>query len=385
MTTQNANAIRLQTLRLGATALSIAMSVAAGCGGAEGSEGSIEVPEVRAAVALDELCELSNELRCAGAMGCCDADAPFGTMDECLDAGASCEDTLAEVLGSELYTSGAIVYDPEFAAGVLSAAANATAECGTQAAIPDLGELFTGTRGEGEDCSPASFGEAHRMVCAAGLSCFVDDDEDADMAVGTCLPLDFDHDESEDAPPSVEALYCSAPAELSPPSNGVVPVGLSVNAYNSTHSGTNSDVVLHFINKSETTEYYCTIKGGVDSNETKICSNIKTRTYNGVPSNNLFWVETFGSDGFGVDSVAVCTSLNGSGTQCDGTTHTAGTFDTGNSSMLEKRITWAFGMFDDGFDRIWLDSDSNGNCNTAKINLNNDNTVTCGTHTVGNH
>jgi hypothetical protein len=371
----------------------VSTSLLTGCGPELGAVDTVDVPEVRASVAIDELCELANELRCAGAMGCCEADAPYGSAEECLAASTSCESLIAEVTGSELFVDGTISYDAELAASVLQAAADSTAGCGTEAPMPELNSLFTGSLGEGEDCTPRDNSGAHMLACAPGLACVVDEDiEGVEGVFGSCEHLDVqpvaaDDDSDSDADSMTGGdLYCAAPEQPSPPSNATVPVGLSINVWNdSGAAGTNNTVYLHFINKNTTTEYYCTIAGGLDPNETKVCTNIQTRTYNGTPSNNLFWVETNGNDGLKVDSFAVCTSLKNNNTQCNGTAFTTGTFDNGDTSMLSSVKIWAFGMFDDGYDAFWVDGSGNGSCSGAKINLGDDNTVTCGTHTIGNH
>ena len=373
------------------TGVFASLALLSGCGGAVEGDNSVEVPEVRAAVELDELCELANELRCAGAMGCCEADAPFGSIEACLASSSSCEATIAEITTSDLYLDGTLSYDAELAATALQAAADATSECGSAAAMPELDTFFVGRRGEGEDCSPQVKGDTHLLSCAPGLHCAIEEDlEDVEGVHGSCEPVEIQvpalvDDEDADHEGSDE-LYCAGLEQPAAPSNASVPEGLSIRVWDdSGAAGTNNTVYLHFINKNTTTEYYCTITGGLDPDEEKVCTNIQTRTYNGTPSNNLFWVETNGNDGLKVDSFAVCTSLKNNDTKCDGTAFTTGTFDNGTTSMLSSKKVWAFGMFDDGYDAFWVDGSGNGSCSGAKINLSDDNTVTCGSHTIGNH
>lgn len=364
--------------------LSIALVavLSAGCDQAPEGDPLADLPEVRSAVALDDLCDLASELRCAGAVGCC-AESPYASVDECL-AASSCEELVDSVTGSELFADGTISYDPDAAADLLAELAEATESCGTESAAPDLGAVFVGRRGEGEDCSPRDASEAHRLACAPGLACIVHDDEADGTRTGTCERPEASYTAEQDGPepePTVEALYCAAPPErISPRASTIVPTALSLNTENTTNAGTSANVTLHFIQDGKTTEYYCTITGGISKNQTKICTNVQTRTWGSAPSNDLFYVENQSNDGLAVDSVAVCLADDGSACTSTSSSFKAGTFDNGNTSMLESTIVWAFGMFDDGYDYFWVDGNSNGNCNMAKIKFDDDNTVNCSSH-----
>lgn len=355
-----------------------------GCDDAADDTPQVEVPEVREFVESAELCQLAAEIRCAGAMECCPSGEVFASTDECL-ASSSCQDTLDALVGSEMYADGTLVYDAEAAAAALKATAETTASCAVEAPQADLANVFVGTLGEGDDCTPRDDSEAHWLACAAGLQCVVDFDEATGIETGSCQRLDFtpsDEDAPIDQAFSAEELYCEAPTKLTPPSNPWVPVGLSVNVpwpHSNPNGGTSADITLRYIGDGRTTEYYCTIYGGIEPGETKICSNMQTRTWSNPPSNDLFYVEMDSNDGLLVDSVAVCSSLDNSGTQCGSTYVTGGTFDNGDTSMLVNS-TYVWEEADTMYKWFWVDGNGHGNCIKAKIKLDDDNRTNCSVH-----
>lgn len=341
----------------------------------------VKVPEVPNSVSVDALCDLAAQIKCAGATGCCGAKSPYGSVDECVAAQSTCSERLATVTSSALYADGTISYDGAAAAATLKTIAAATSNCETAQPAFDLDAVFVGSLGMGQDCSPKDKSGVSRLACANGLVCDVLDNDDGSVS-GTCdvaVAPDVGNDEfTPETESTVEKLYCEA-TEMQPPSNNViVPGALSINTDNSSNAGTTADVTLHFIQKSQTTEYYCTITGGIAKNTTAVCSSLSTRTWATASTIDQFFVEMNATDGLAVDSVAVCTSYeNGSCTT--NTSFKAGTFD-GSGSMLNDRIEWAFGAFDDGFDTFWVDKDQNGDCTMGKVNFNDDNTVSCSTH-----
>jgi hypothetical protein len=340
----------------------------------------VDVPEVPNSVGVDALCDLAAEVRCAGATGCCGSKPAFGSVEECLAAQLACAGQLKTITDNALYGAGTVKYDPAAAGAKLREIAESTSNCLVDAPNFDINEFFVGSLAAGADCSPKDQSGVSRLSCAPGLVCNVVEN-DSGVATGKCEAVNDSaatNDEFTPAAPVAEDAYCAAPPEMIPPDNAdIVPTALSLNSRSGSDSGSTATITLHFIQKGKTTEYFCSI-GGIGSDTTKICTSPSTRTWSSAPANDLFYVENDSDDGLQVDSVAVCSAHDG--TSCTSTNFTAGTFDSGNTSMLRNKITWAFAAFDDGYGSFWVDANGSGDCTMAKINFNDDNTVTCSDH-----
>src|SRR5688572_8554988 len=88
------------------------ISVTAACSGDDGEPAGpapkVEVPEIQGAVAAEDFCALSDEIRCAGNVGCCEDDG-YASVDECL-AYAACSDNVGTLLKSPHIADGTLVY-----------------------------------------------------------------------------------------------------------------------------------------------------------------------------------------------------------------------------------------------------------------------------------
>jgi len=193
--------------------LSLAMASSAvlgfGCDDATNDDPLAELPEVRSAVGLDELCDLATEIHCAGAVGCCEAESPYGSVDECM-AAASCEDRLAAIRGSFLFADGIVSYDASAATTLLADLADATSHCGTESPALAFEAVFVGTLSEGEDCSPRDGSGAHLLACAPGLACVLYGDDGPGASLYTCERAEVYTAEPAEPEPTVEARYCAA-------------------------------------------------------------------------------------------------------------------------------------------------------------------------------
>jgi hypothetical protein len=364
---------------------SLIVSFGTGCdvGVVDGGEPLDRLPEIADSVAIEDVCALAAEVRCAGTLGCCDAELPYGSVDECV-AEWSCEEAVDSITSSAAFAEGVVRYDAEAAAQALGAWADASANCGLDARAPELDALFVGQLDEGEDCSPRDQSGAHMLSCAPGLACVLRDNEQTGTTTGTCEREDAVDSSTADEPGpaigrSTEDLYCALPAQDSASFRGFysdgIPTCLRVKTSDVTNAGAHVPITLHYIGQGETTEYYCTIPNGVGRNETAWCADLKTRTWASPASHGYYFVQNDTNNGLRVTRVDIG-DVSPDGTTCSYSV-AFDYFDNGNTAMLGDSIQWYWGLFDDGYYDFWVDGDNNGNCNMARIDLSDDNTVTC--------
>ncbi|MEM7156286.1 MAG: hypothetical protein AAF799_25760 [Myxococcota bacterium] len=364
-------------------ALVPAVMISAGCDLAEKDQADavVEVPEVRDAVAIDELCELATELRCAGSELCC-SESPYADVDECI-AESSCEDVLGAIADSDLVADGTLVYDAEAAASMLQDLSDATAECGVESAAPEFGTLFVGHRQDGDDCSPTDDSGAHLLSCAPGLACAIQEHDG--VQTHRCQPAAalttteggvVEPESSFDL--TADALYCDAPSEADDEPqfrSAGVPVAIAIKTHGVQYAGTSAPITVHFVRGGTNVYYSCEFPNGVGRDAVQSCQISSVMGASSNSSSDRFFIENPSGDGIAIDSVVAC--MSNSGAPPCSSVKVAARFDNGNTNMLRDVIPGGFGWWDDAYEYFWVDGDNSGNCNMALVDHSNDNTVTC--------
>lgn len=346
----------------------------AACGGDEASS-KVAVPEINGAVALEDFCDLFEQIQCAGADGCCsDTQKAYASVDACL-AASSCAERLADFSASKPAVEGALVYDPEAAGDYLRSFAASTAACGASEDLPTHLSYFVGTRVEGADCTPDATSAANTLTCKPGLGCILAAD-----AKGTCMPVTSDlgagaegdaceteddcaHGDCVDGACALEpaVLFCEAPPAMTPPSNATVD-NLYIKTADSKNAGTTANITLTYDDGAGNT-YTCTITGGIGRNAAKTCTPTASVSSD-KPGYNSITIEQTSTDGLRM------------GTVCARDAASAQIYCAGSFHDPASKYCTDWDIWDQNYGSCYIDADDNGNCKKLKV-YKDWNYVTC--------
>lgn len=369
--------------------LSTAFATLTGCGKSE-DDAKVEVPEVDGAVEAADFCALADQLTCAGALGCC-ADPEFASVDACVEK-SLCENGLGAVLASQALADGEIVYDSAAAGEYLRTLADTVSGCSTHPRSLARPTFLHGSRGEGEDCSPAPGDLTNTFTCAAGLECVITVDAATRQRKGTCGAVSA-------APPpgapgaacaageecvsgvcsdgvctsDLESEYClSAPVEAPPPNADPTHLYIDLAGDN---SGSSGDITLTYSNNNKF--WRCTITDTLSDGQEKVCAVTSTGTATG-PSGKFFDISMPGDDGLRVDTVCACSAANTSTNKCTTAVECFGTFnDYGDKAGWCADSSWNVWLWANACKKVWLDNDGHGKCSHLEIDGSDDNFTTC--------
>lgn len=141
------------------------------------SANGVQVPAIPDSVSMEEYCKLSNQIRCAGAMGCCTERANGYANQEACESARLCESSLGLIFSSNEMTTGVIRYDGVKAAESLKQQAEYTKVCGATNLIGNSPSFIVGTKASGADCSAKKDDVVSNYTCQPGLTCAVADPE----------------------------------------------------------------------------------------------------------------------------------------------------------------------------------------------------------------
>lgn len=372
------------------TLAALALAVVA-CAGSE-PESRVDVPEVKGAVLAEDFCDLADQISCAGAVGCC-SDPEFSGVDECMQK-SLCGDGLGALLVSQAIADGTVVYDAEAAGEYLEQLASATSSCDAHPAELARPTFLYGSRGVGEDCTPADGDPSNAFSCAQGLECDVKFDPNTDAPVGTCVEI------SAALPPGaagaacstgeecksgscsngacdadLETQYCISPPRPEAPPTNATPTHLYIDL-NGGSSGTSGNITVTY---SDNNQYYrCTITDTLSDGQEKVCAVTSTGTASG-DSGKFFDLDMNSNDGARIDTVCACSAANTSTNKCTSEIECAGTFNKAGTSKPGWCADASFNvwLWANACKKIWLDGDGNGSCTSFEIDSDNNNNITC--------
>lgn len=370
-------------------------------GGTPAEAPRVQIEAIEGEVAQADFCGQFRKIQCAASAGCCGrADLTSGSEEACLAA------TSCPLEGSAAVQSGALTYDPAGAGDFLRTLIESASFCALPSDRVRL-SFLRGTRGEGEDCSPAGGDTELMRSCAPGLACALSTSKTGETK-GTCAQGSEPEAQAADGQACEDGTtcqsgrcadgvcakrladgvtcsagdeclsglctdgsaeptcgsgackctpagdrYCNAPTPEAPSNaDWTHPKRLCVRADTAKNSGTDGEIILAW----EYDGWYwgCTLPNGVETGEKECCT--ANKVYGGFSTTNKwFHLQSKSTDGLKFDKVYV---------ETDTDTWSEGTW---NHNLPKGDCDGC--VFGQDCNTCWADSDDHGKCTNWLINM----------------